>query len=1024
MTAVSEFGTDVLLVFVGHAEDAVAESKAIKSLEHEFQRLLDQRIEVMREPPFSRVKVWEWEDDAKAAPVGQAGLIAPYLERAQMAIFVFRQRIGSVTWQELEQFRKQPNAKPAIVVFCDDPIDEGLHDIDVIKEWLDLLEKKRDLTRGWTDPASRPVRPFDNYKDLDHLRSILLDQFSLNLGPVLRAAQTEPPGSQLAEARALRAPSYSGHIERAALSAEIHAAVESASIVAVEGLPNSGKSSASALYLRGAKGAALFKSVLWYAAQRGDTLNDFLAVFESEFKTLRLTGKSPGTQCRQVMAFLNDQSAVLVVDDIHLAEQSTFDPLLRAAVMEGTPARIIVVSGEIIRSDEAFTGISHVRCAGFDPIDMERFLAAQGVKPLGDDFARVLLQKTGGLPFAISMFCALIKSSQHAPDDLLGGSQEIFERLESWFSRVVSMVDVDDYRLLQGLSAVEEPFGLALAEAVSASRGVAGAATALKRLERSCLIQRQNVDLWKVHQFVADFAVTALDAKERSLVHEAIARQHCTGITLASGSELTDEEFFALERSCKHYQRAGNTSEAAVVLRAISKTAKDRGFYEKLKRLCSRQIELEENKVTWRTYDYMHCCLITGEITQAWSVLDALFAKLPTVDADLRIQLARLYAEVSSALGRHEQGLHALSSIVATVDVTQLNETVRFQLRSCEIQLLTRLRRYDDAQKLCQLYLAEAKLKNNSRNMAIGLTNLGILDYCHHRYDSARINLDEAVRLFREIKGTRGEPRDRRGLSWALLYLSPCLLECGERDAAQSTLLEAILIRREIDESSIETRDMLEALAARPYAQDVQVTIRAEIGRLTERLGGSGQGDAANKEVVLPEPCLVVLVGVSGAGKTTFARRHFNSSEVVSSDRCRELICDDPDDQTATGYAFDILNTIATKRLAFGRLTVIDATSVQAKHRASLIELARTHHVPAIAIVLDLSEQLCLQRNNARSRVVPKDVVLRQIASLHLSGEGLPSEGFDRVYVFKTPEAIDAVRLKRVPKASLNSPSR
>ena len=195
------------------------------------------------------------------------------------------------------------------------------------------------------------------------------------------------------------------------------------------------------------------------------------------------------------MAFLNDRSAVLVVDDFHFAERLTFDPLLRAAEREGTPARIIVISGETIQSEEALTGISHVRCGGFDPIDMERYLAAQGAKPLSGDFARLLLQKTGGLPFAVSMFCALIKSSQHAPNDLLGGSRgNIRSRSGSWFSRVVSMIHIDDYRLLQGLSTVEEPFGLPLAEAVSASRGVAGGAPALKRLERSCLIQRQNVE--------------------------------------------------------------------------------------------------------------------------------------------------------------------------------------------------------------------------------------------------------------------------------------------------------------------------------------------------------------------------------------------------------------------------------------------------------------------------------------------------------------------------------------------------
>jgi predicted kinase/tetratricopeptide (TPR) repeat protein len=963
------------------------------------------------------VKVWEWGEDAKATPLGQAGLIAPYLERAQMAIFVFRQRIGAVTWQELEQFCAGSDPKPVIAVFCQNPrIDAGLHDLDVMKEWTALLEKKQQLTRGWMDPVARPVRPLDNYKDTEDLKRIVLDQFNRDLGLVLKTAQSKSPESEFAEVRALRAPAYSGYIERAELAAEIHAAVESEPIVAIEGLPCSGKSSATALYLRGPKAAALFKSTLWYEAQRGGTLQDVLALVESEFKRLRLTGKPPAMQCRQLMAFLSDERAVLVVDDFHLTERSTFEALLRAGVREGTPARVIVISGETIRSEEAPAGIGHVRCSGFDPVDVAHYLSGQAVSPLGDELTRVLLQKTEGLPIAISMFCTLVKSRQFAASALLHGPEEIYERLACWFKRVVEMTHVDDYRLLQGLSVVEEPFGLALAEAVSVSRGIAGAEPALKRLERSFLVQRQNVDSWRIHQFVADFAASALEPKERSVVHEAIASHHRQGIELAPSSEFTDDEFFALERSARHYQRAGNTSDAAAVLRAMSKTAKDRGFYDKLKRLCLRQLELEgPEQVTWCTYDYTHCCLITGEVAQAWRVLDALVARLPTIDANLRIQLARLYAEVSSAQGRHEDGLHVLSSIVATVDVAQLHETVRFQLRSCEIQLLMRLKRYDAAENLCHLYLEEARAKSNTRNIAIGLTNLGSLKCRHQRYESARENLTEAVEMFRQIKGARGEPRDRRGLSWALFCLSPCLLECGEHDAAQTTLLEAIRIRGEIDEASVETRDVLESLIARPYEQDVRTQIAAEIARLNERLGVCALDGAgpASSEVVIPDPCLVVLVGASGCGKTTFAQRHFKSSEVVSSDRCRELICDNQNDQTATAPAFDVLNTIATKRLALRRLTVIDATSVQPQHRASLIDLAQAHQVPAVAIVLDLSEELCLERNSARGRVVPKEAVRKQVASLHSSLDSLAAEGFDRVYVFKKAEAIDSVTVKR-----------
>jgi predicted kinase/tetratricopeptide (TPR) repeat protein len=1012
-----EIAADTLLIFVGHPGDASHESHAIKSLESDFQHLLDVRIDVMRERPFSRVKVWEWQEDAKATPLGQAGLITPYLERAQMAIFVFRQRIGLVTWQELEQCCRVPDPKPVMVIFCQDPhIDRGLHDVNVMKDWLALLEKKQQLAQGWTDPAARPVRPLDNYKDAEDLKRIVLEQFDRDVGSVLKAARSVMVESELTEVRAFRPPTYSGYIERAQLSSNIHAAVESGPIVAVAGLAGSGKSSATALYVRGAQAGRLFKAPLWYEVPRDrNTLQDLLASLEGECKTLQFAGKSPAIQCRQLMAFLADQNAVLVVDNFHLAEQSSFEGLLRAAVSEGTPARVILISNERVRSEEALTGIVHVQCSGFDPADVERYLSTQGINSLGADLTQLLLQKTEALPIAISIFCTLIKSCEVPATALLRGPQETDKQLESWFQRVVEMIHIDDFRLLQGLSVIDEPFGVSLAKAISASRRIAGGEAALERLERSFLVQRQNVDSWKVHQLVAEFAAGELNAEERALVHDAIASYHCAGVELAPGRELTDDEFLALERSGRHYQKAGNTSKAGEVVRAMSKTAKDRGFYEKLKRLCRGQLELDGDAVTWCTYDYCHCCLITGDVAQAWVVLDALVARLPTVDANLRIQLARLYAEVSSAQGRHEQGLETLSRIIATVDVAALHQTVRFQLRSCEIQLLTRLGRYDAAERLCHLYLAEAKTTNNIRNLAIGFTSLGVLEYRDRRYESARENLREAVRLFREIKGARGELRDRRGLSWALFYLSPCLLECGERDSAQTALLEAIRIRAEIDEASVETRDVLESLVTKPFEKGVRSQIAAEIARLNARLGDSAPAvlDPEGSEVVVPDPCLVVLVGASGCGKTTFALRHFKPSEVVSSDACRELIADDPNEQAATGPAFEVLNSIADKRLAFGRLTVIDATSVQTRHRVSLVDLARAHQTPAVAIVLDLTEELCVQRNNTRSRVVPHEAVRKQIASLHSSLDGLRNEGFDSVYVFQQPQAIDRVRVKR-----------
>src|SRR5215217_831796 len=119
-------------------------------------------------------------------------------------------------------------------------------------------------------------------------------------------------------------------------------------------------------------------------------------------------------------------------------------------------------------------------------------------------------------------------------------------------------------------------------------------------------------------------------------------------------------------------------------------------------------------------------------------------------------------------------------------------------------------------------------------------------------------------------------------------------------------------------------------------------------------------------KVTIPELSLVVLIGPSGCGKSTFARKHFKPTEVLSSDFCRGLVSDDENDQAATKDAFEVLHFIAAKRLAAGKLTVIDATNVQPEARRPLIALAREYHCLPVAIVLDLPGKLCAERNLAR----------------------------------------------------------
>jgi protein phosphatase len=168
------------------------------------------------------------------------------------------------------------------------------------------------------------------------------------------------------------------------------------------------------------------------------------------------------------------------------------------------------------------------------------------------------------------------------------------------------------------------------------------------------------------------------------------------------------------------------------------------------------------------------------------------------------------------------------------------------------------------------------------------------------------------------------------------------------------------------------------------------------------------------RELGIPELSLVVLIGVSGSGKTTFARQHFGPFEVISSDFCRGLVADNENDQAATADAFDVLGYIAGKRLAAGRLTVVDATNVQPAARKQFVELARAHDVLPVAIVLDLPENLCTQRNSGRpDRTFGSPVIHRQHDQLRRSLRGLSREGFRKVHVLRSPAQVEAAVVVR-----------
>ncbi|MFT3826354.1 MAG: polynucleotide kinase-phosphatase [Chitinophagaceae bacterium] len=169
--------------------------------------------------------------------------------------------------------------------------------------------------------------------------------------------------------------------------------------------------------------------------------------------------------------------------------------------------------------------------------------------------------------------------------------------------------------------------------------------------------------------------------------------------------------------------------------------------------------------------------------------------------------------------------------------------------------------------------------------------------------------------------------------------------------------------------------------------------------------------------IKVPELSLVLLVGASSSGKSTFARKHFKAAEIISSDTCRAMVSNDENSLAATTDAFELARYIAGKRLKNGLLTVIDATNVQDDARKDWVKLAREYHAIPVAIVLNTPDKICVQRNKERTdRNLGGHVIPQQIRQLRQSMRNLKFEGFRHIIELRTVEQIDNVgRIIRDP---------
>jgi protein phosphatase len=168
--------------------------------------------------------------------------------------------------------------------------------------------------------------------------------------------------------------------------------------------------------------------------------------------------------------------------------------------------------------------------------------------------------------------------------------------------------------------------------------------------------------------------------------------------------------------------------------------------------------------------------------------------------------------------------------------------------------------------------------------------------------------------------------------------------------------------------------------------------------------------------VRVPAGALVVLIGPSSSGKSTFAARRFPPTEVLSSDAFRALVADDENDQAATPDAFELLHRVLDRRLRRRRVSVVDATNVERSARRELLTLARSRRAPTVAVVLDVPLAVCLARNERRGeRRIPEAALRRQHARMERSLAALTGEGFGAVFRLEGVDEVEGSVVSREP---------
>ncbi|MFE0173538.1 NB-ARC domain-containing protein [Streptomyces sp. NPDC059002] len=772
-----------------------------------------------------RLTVWNWRTDATPGMHldGPQGLTDEQMRisESDLVVAVFWSRLGTPVKDELSGTAHELNlawrswkstGKPTVwIYFCTRAIPQSACDDE--HQFPRLRHFRKSL------PKEQSFSEFESIEELQR-------DFTKHLGVWLDdkdPGQTEEPAilnGVLAPPDAARMVQRPREIERVAAS------LREAPIVCLHGISGSGKTRLAAQYgvspLRLAEHA---RDLLWYEVSPGGTLEEVLAMLPQEL--VGPADLSPLTRSKNLLTTLRLRRQLLVLDDFHEADRTSFSPLLRVAGIQSSPAVILLLSRVALYVPDT----TEIAVRAWTVAEVRGLLEQLGMPALSDELLLKLTAKTGGLPLAVRFFWVLVKEFGRDPKTLLEGELSQTPLTESWYGDITAELSPEEQALLRYVSLAEPYVTEPVLKRAQARLPRAQRVRAFMRLQTLLLVESRGSSRWAVHPFVAEHTLNDTDDVAKSSMLRDLCKFSRDGIRNLRPNQMTHQSLVAGIRAARYAQRAKDARESHKIITSIASAAKRLGYYRSLRELCQWQMA-QDGCDPWVKYHFAHCELILGKPRHTVAVLSG--RPWSDRDAALGFASARILADAQSQLGDPSAAISGLRDALKHSPGSHKGAVASCQqAKAMLVRLLT-----DDGSLAEARNLAGELARStwDERSLAVIVMHLGRLDAANNPQDAER-RFRLAMAKFRSVG-------DRRGCAWASRSLAEVLIRQGRTGHEVRRLVrESVSICSRTGECTLEYSEWLQQMR-KAFAKDAATLnlIDHEVTRVSSDLGFSAHG--------------------------------------------------------------------------------------------------------------------------------------------------------------------------------------